>query len=73
MEMTNNYYIYKKLCRKSLLTDALFAYSVSGLMGIALVELASQRSEKSVEALMGYVDGLVACFTTEDGRARKRP
>jgi GT2 family glycosyltransferase len=72
MEMTNNYYIYKKLVRKGLLTDALFIYSVAGLMGIALVELATQRSPKSVEGLKGYVDGLVACFTTADGRVPRR-
>jgi glycosyltransferase involved in cell wall biosynthesis len=60
MEIKNHHHIYKKLARKSLLTDLLFIYSVTGWVGIAALEYLARRDDEHLEALKGYAQGLAS-------------
>ena len=62
MEMANHFYVYKKLVRKSVINDVLFLYSAAGMIGIAAVELLSQRQPESLERIKGYASGLLSAL-----------
>ncbi|QII12886.1 hypothetical protein KsCSTR_35070 [Candidatus Kuenenia stuttgartiensis] len=59
MEVRNYYYVYKKHAKKTMISDFLFLYSLSGLFIICLKEYLCSFNVENYKQLKGFIEGII--------------
>jgi len=59
MEVRNHYYVYKKHAKKTMISDFLFLYSLSGLFVICLKEYLCSFNVENYKQLKGFIEGII--------------
>ncbi|CAG1023092.1 GalNAc(5)-diNAcBac-PP-undecaprenol beta-1,3-glucosyltransferase [Patescibacteria group bacterium] len=63
MEIKNSYYFYKKNMKKTMISDFLFLYSLSGLLTISFIEYLCNFNEEKYKQLKGFTKGIIKLVT----------